>query len=147
MPSSHVAQTIARLYSSELSEDGVIPALEAEIDYSLFSELATTGIDTGDARESILTGYASFAAVNLPDAKSLSPEQLQKVQQAIVKYVLQSGSNGFKDGIAAIEFDGDNPFKGKFTQAGNVDRQFAYEIEQQGGQYVSSVSVLTGVED
>ena len=105
-------------------------------------------------------GQIDFAEA-LPD--STTPEQLDKAAPAMLRYLLQSGDNGYKDGVDEISDDAGNPpsqannwlwdsdlngWKGKFTdrRAGG-DRVFSFEITKNGDGWDRSFVPISGVSD
>lgn len=146
----YAQQTIATLYPSEPTNEGLIPAHEAELAYQLFSELGTVPEFTSFAftcREQLLTGISDFTESNLPDPAALDFEQLRKVQESFVRYILTSGTKGFKDGIDEIQFES-NPLAGRFIdRRGDSDRVFSYEISNELGAWTSTVRAVSGVSE
>jgi hypothetical protein len=142
---AYAAQTLSALYPSEPTDEGLIPVHEAELAYQLFSELGTVPEFTSFAftcREQLLTGISDFAESNLPDPATLDSDQLRKVQESFVRYILTSGTKGFKDGIDEIEFE-DNPLIGQFVdRRGDTDRIFSYEISNQSGSWISTIRAV-----
>ncbi len=105
-------------------------------------------------------GELDFAEA-LPE--SASPEQLNKIAPALIRYLLSSGDRGYKDGIDSVTDEAGNPpsqdnnwlydtdknaYVGRFTdlQPGD-DRVFAFRIERQGNEWVRSFQPIAGVED
>lgn len=117
--------------------------LEASFDEALTQEL----------------GALDFAAA-LP-AKA-TPQQLNATSTAILKYLLQSGDNGYKDGVDTITDAAGNPpgeanawlydaedqaFSGRFVdRRDNGDRVFEFKITKDGDGWSRSFRPLSGVE-
>jgi hypothetical protein len=102
-------------------------------------------------------GTLDFAEV-LPE--TTTPEQKDKLAPALLRYMLQSGDKGYKDGVGNITdaegnppnadnnwlFDG-NGWAGRFAQADAPDRVFEFQIVQEDGGWVSTVLAVSGVDE
>ena len=104
-------------------------------------------------------GALDFAAA-LP-AKA-TPQQLNATSKAILRYLLQSGDNGYKDGVDDVfDADGNDPseanswlydaeakeFSGLFVDWGDKsDRTFEFKITKDGAGWNRSFRPLSGVE-
>jgi hypothetical protein len=103
-------------------------------------------------------GAIDFAE-ELPD--QASPEQMDKIAPALIRFLLQSGEKGYKDGVDEITDDDGNPpskendwlrmedgWSGRFVdRRPGRDRVFQFVIERDGDGWVRSFSPISGVED
>jgi hypothetical protein len=105
-------------------------------------------------------GDVDFAE-SLPE--NASPEQMDKIAPALIRFLLQSGEKGYKDGVDEISDAEGNPpsqannwlydqeqdlFSGQFTdRRPGRDRVFQFVIERDGDGWVRSFSPISGVED
>ncbi len=100
---------------------------------------------------------------NLEFAESLpedaTPEQMDKIAPALIRFLLQSGDKGYKDSVSHLEpqpkqennwlyDDETEAFKGNFVDVrpGN-DRVFSFEISREGDEWVRSFQPVSGVAD
>ncbi|HEY9644315.1 MAG TPA: hypothetical protein V6C57_27725 [Coleofasciculaceae cyanobacterium] len=95
-------------------------------------------------------------AAELPE--SATPEQMDKLAPAFLKFILQSGDRGFKDGVDGFIvppssknnwlYNADeDAFVGQFyDQRPNVRRVFSFKIERTGDGWESNVQAVSGVE-
>jgi hypothetical protein len=105
-------------------------------------------------------GAIDFAE-SLPE--NASPEQMDKIAPALIRFLLQSGEKGYKDGVDEISDAEGNPpnqannwlydqeqdsFSGQFIdRRPGRDRVFQFVIEREGDGWVRSFSPISGVED
>lgn len=105
-------------------------------------------------------GDVEFAE-SLPE--NASPEQMNKIAPALIRFLLQSGDKGYKDGVDEITDAAGNPpneanqwlynteedsFSGQFIdRRPGADRKFQFSIEKEGEGWVRSFSPISGVED
>lgn len=96
----------------------------------------------------------SLGALDFAEAlpESLTPEQLDKVSVSILRYLLQAGESGFKDGLDDIEDEDGNPpsaengwlwdaeneqFKGVFIdRRPSGDNRFQFVVQKDGDSWV-----------
>lgn len=98
-------------------------------------------------------------AEGLPD--SVSPEQMDRIAPALIRYILQSGDGGYKDGVdEVVDAQGNPPnqannwlrtgggqFEGRFIdRRPGTDRVFRFEISNDGGGWTRSFQPISGVD-
>jgi len=104
---------------------------------------------------------------NLEFAESLpekaSPEQMDKIASALIRFLIQSGDKGYKDGVDEIMGEDGKPpsqannwlyddeeesFSGQFIdRRPGADRTFKFTVEKDGEDWVRSFSPISGVAD
>jgi hypothetical protein len=101
-------------------------------------------------------GAIDFAE-SLPE--SATPEQMNRIAPALIRFLLQSGDKGYKDSISHFEpqpsqknnwlYDIEtNAFEGKFVDVRpGTDRVFAFEIRKEGDEWIRSFQPISGVDD
>ena len=101
-------------------------------------------------------GSLDFAEA-LPE--TTTPEQRDKLFPAMLRFLLQSGDRGYKDGVDKFNpepseannwlYDADEEaFVGQFIDMRpGADRVFEFRIERNGDEWVRSFQPIAGVED
>lgn len=103
----------------------------------------------------------SLGELDFADAlpESLTPEQLDKVSVSIIRYMLQAGEGGYKDGIDEIQDETGNPpsaengwlwdaegneYRGRFVDTRpSGDRLFSFVIEKTANGWARSFSPMS----
>lgn len=109
----------------------------------------------------------SLGAIDFADAlpENLTPEQLDKVSISVIRYLLQSGEGGYKDGVDEIQSESGDPpsadnawlwdaeageFRGRFVdRRPSGDRLFSFVVGKSGDSWARNFSPIgdEGVSD